>query len=126
MISICCLCSILKAQDKVYENIYNIYQEYDSSRTQYSSTQFNVSVFTQIDLNNYKLTIGNKEYKDQHVVFTIQSVLTYSNSNTTVLKCLNESMNYMCTVKLYNDSSYHIFEIIYSDANRFKYKQLMN
>ncbi len=110
------------SQTNIYENRYSIYQEFDSTKAQYNPTAYNVNINTQIDLDNHKVVIGDKDI--EHTVFTIKSSTVYS--NLIILKCLNEPMNILCTVKLYNDTSYHVFEVVYTECNRFKYKQLIN
>ncbi len=110
------------SQTTVYENRYNIYQEFDSTKAQYNPTSYNVNVYTSIDLEANKVIIGSLDV--EHTTFTIKNTTLYS--NTTILRCLNEPTRTLCTIKIYNDTNYHIFEVVYTECNRFKYKQLIN
>lgn len=116
------LCGFIRSQD-IYENIYSLYQEYDSSKVQYSNTNFTVNAIITTDIEHNKIVVGDQN-SIEHAVFIIKDVQLYN--NITTFRCLNYPTNYLCTVKVYNDNYYHIFEIIYSDKNKFRYKQLKN
>lgn len=113
--------SINLSSQNYYENTYSIYQEYDSIKSEYSNTQFSVNCLVTIDIDNNKIIIGDKNVVE-HASFDIKAVKLYS--NTTIFRCSMNPTGYICTIKVFNDGNYHIFEVIYTEKNKFRYKQL--